>query len=396
MFSFIIIDLAVNALVLTTSFLCRNDFYDCELKFHNQINANSNFTETDEFQGCLKCQENRQPDLNIDDLTNLFETIPLLALAVYAMPFVFMFPLFCGIRVQFKAAFMDVYLDLRCRLILYFVFGQTIILIRSFFYFRINYHYIDPDPDGSTITWVRIYQYLVYASEIINGAAIMYISYKNLQGNDEDDQEAKDLERMNDDERMRELLARSRGEDGAKSSRRKPTLLGNRFSAYRKLSLDQRRRQSLAREKLMNQHHAAVKLDQGYSPDHYSNWSISDTNSLHTGPLMAPQQFAGGTLDEEQKLQRENYEAILRKANDSADLNRMIRARSHNQATSSEGQSSSYIHEPFIKNDKSFADSKPAHGNFEDDVVVISERPTEENRRSTTLIPQRDPAKILN
>jgi len=222
--------------VLTTSFLCRNDFNDCKLKFHNQ-------TETVEFQRCLKCQENRQPDLNINDLTNLFETIPLLALVVYAMPFVFMLPLFCGIRIQFKAAFMDVYLDLRCRLILYFVFGQAIILIRSFFYFRINYHYIDPaerytDPDGSTITWVRVYQYLVYASEIINGAAIMYISYKNLQGNDEDDQEARNLEKMNDDDRMSELLARNRGEDGAKSSRRKPTLLGNRFSAYRKLSID--------------------------------------------------------------------------------------------------------------------------------------------------------------
>lgn len=80
----------------------------------------------------------------------------------------------------------------------------------------------------------------------------MYISYKNLQGNDEEEQDAKNLEKMDDDERMSELLARNRKEsaEGKKSiGRRKPTLLGNRISVYRKMSLDNRRKQSLAREK---------------------------------------------------------------------------------------------------------------------------------------------------
>ena len=71
----------------------------------------------------------------------------------------------------------------------------------------------------------------------------MYISYKNLQGNDEDDQETKDLEKMNEDDIMSELIARSRKDrnesaEGKKSlGRRKPTLLGNRISVYRKMSI---------------------------------------------------------------------------------------------------------------------------------------------------------------
>lgn len=68
-----------------------------------------------------------------------------------------MIPLFCGIRWQFRKAFIDVYLELRTRLLLYFIFGQSIILIRDLIYFRINYHEINPDSNDYDKLWVRIY-----------------------------------------------------------------------------------------------------------------------------------------------------------------------------------------------------------------------------------------------
>ena len=165
---FLLCNLLTGSLMLTTAIQCRDQ--------HSQCRVAHSGNET-EINSCTECQSVKTPGMAFSSLAERFESFPILSLTMYSMPFLMMFPLFIGINRQFRIAYEEVYLTLRCRLFSYFIIGQSVILARGFIFYRINYHgNIDDDEDKL----VRGCQYAVVIFEILNGGMIMYIAARNL------------------------------------------------------------------------------------------------------------------------------------------------------------------------------------------------------------------------
>lgn len=170
---FLLCNLVTGGLMLSTAISCRDQHLYCR-DAHK-----GNKTEIDK---CAACQSVKTPSMAFSSLTDRFESCPILSLTMYSIPFLMMFPLFTGINRQFRIAYEEVYLTLRCRLFSYFIIGQSVILARGFIFYRINYH---ENGDDFEAQLVRGYQYSVVIFEILNGGMIMYIAARNLQSSEE-------------------------------------------------------------------------------------------------------------------------------------------------------------------------------------------------------------------
>ena len=100
----------------------------------------------------------------------LYNTAPLFSILIYSLPFFCYFPLFKGMFKMFKLTYVDIYRLLKCRLSLYFLLLQSIILFRVLVYISINYKLYSNE----------MHLIGVYIIEILNGIIIVIISYKNL------------------------------------------------------------------------------------------------------------------------------------------------------------------------------------------------------------------------
>lgn len=104
----------------------------------------------------------------------------MISLVFYLKTFVFFIPLFFILFSKFRKAYPEIMADtwFKLRLSLYFVTYESFILYRAFMYFVINFQ----DNSSDLVHKIKLQ---VYFSEIMLAFLLMYISFKNLQSDEE-------------------------------------------------------------------------------------------------------------------------------------------------------------------------------------------------------------------